>query len=130
MSIFYIYTSSYVITLLSAPDTEFLIQLIRFLNTILLRTNANNNPWLSLIEKNDEQFFNQIDHLFSNSLNNELLKALFRYINDLLYKNNDLGNLFNLFCFKFKKKTFKISQESTGAKVPGLNRYVVPFPIY
>ena len=73
---------------LFSSDTSFLIQLIRFLHTVITK----HQLWYKIISENSNNFFNNIQNLFINCLNTDLLKSLFQFINQILYSYDDLGN--------------------------------------
>lgn len=85
--LFVFYFSTHVILSLANTDIPLLIQLVRLVDT----TVHNQSQWYELIIDNKCEFFTNVQHLFENCLNQDLLRLLFQLINHLLYKYDDLG---------------------------------------
>ncbi|KAI2807409.1 Protein saal1 [Blomia tropicalis] len=81
--------NSEILLILANTDIPLLIQLVRLVDT----TVHNQSQWYELIIDNKCEFFTNVQHLFENCLNQDLLRLLFQLINHLLYKYDDLGAL-------------------------------------
>ena len=73
----------------TAADIPFLIQLIRFLH---INVHKKPEKWLSLIHEQRKFFIYQIEYLMANCLNVELLRLLLQYLNDVLYRDEELAS--------------------------------------
>ncbi|UXI15598.1 ruvB-like 1 [Sarcoptes scabiei] len=94
-----------ILSLLSSSDVPFLLQLIRFINTILHRNHRKFSEIIMETNENlgtEKRLFQDLQFLFENCLNIDLLRALFHLVNDLLYLSpqiakswRDNGGLFD-----------------------------------
>lgn len=80
--------STNIVSLLSSTDVPFLVQLIRLINTAI---SCNPDRWIAIIAADQWRFFQNIQYLLVNCLNEDVLRSLFQLLNQVLYTNGSLG---------------------------------------
>lgn len=83
--------SDLILSSLESTDTPFLIQVIRLMSTCLSNIEVQ-SLWVSSIKSKSSQFFSTIQYTLENNLNSDLLKALFAFINKILYIDDSLAS--------------------------------------